>query len=503
MGDNINNLIHGAAATDRIVNVDNTIQGAGNIGSNISGFTNQSLVVANLPTALTLDPAGTQDVTNTGTLRAASGATLRLGAGTFFNAGGIIEALDASVVELNNATIDGGILQVSGGVFRTTTTETLDSSVNTVTNAGSIEVLNADILDLLGTLQNTGTISLNSTASFTRLRAQGGNALLAGGGVVSMGDNINNLIHGAAATDRIVNVDNTIQGAGNIGSNVSGFTNQGTVIASSTIALTIDPATAEDFTNEGTLQATGTGGLSLAAGPFTTSGNVTAAVGSSISRTGDYTQTAGSTTVDGTLSATGIVDIQGGVLAGSGTVLDDVDNAGSVQPGTSAGVLTIDADYTQDSAGQLAIEIGGLVVGTDYDQLAVTGNAVLDGTLKLDVTGGFPLTVGDTFVVMTYASHTGTFSAIDAPCMPAGEILQVSELDTSVVVRVSDALIGDADCDCALSFLDLDAFILALMDPIAYQATYTNCVGLDSVDMNGDASVNGLDIQPFVDAFVP
>jgi hypothetical protein len=70
-------------------------------------------------------------------------------------------------------------------------------------------------------------------------------------------------------------------------------------------------------------------------------------------------------------------------------------------------------------------------------------------------------------------------------------------------VRVSDALIGDADCDCALSFLDLDAFILALMDPIAYQATYTNCVGLDSVDMNGDASVNGLDIQPFVDAFVP
>ncbi|MCG8407599.1 MAG: hypothetical protein MI923_20575 [Phycisphaerales bacterium] len=504
MGDHANNRIGGVTSTDRVINVDNTIQGAGNIGVNNSGFTNQSTVIANLPTALVMDPRSTEDITNTGTLRADNGATLRLTGGMFFNAGGVIEALDTSVVELSSATIDGGTLQTTGsGEIRTVSTETLDGSVNPVTNAGTLVVRNGDNLNIAGTVQNSGTIHLNSTASTTAIRAQGGNAMLTGGGVVNMGDHPNNRIAGVSGTDRVINVNNTIQGAGNIGVNVTGFTNQGTVIANGTVALTIDPAPGEDFTNEGILQAVGASGLSIGPGPFTTSGTVTIASGSSISRTGDYTQTAGSTTVDGTLSATGIVDIQGGVLTGDGTVEDDVTNAGSVQPGASAGVFTIDAGYTQDAAGDLSIEIGGLTPGTEHDRLDVTGTANLGGTLTIEFINGFSPMVGDSFQIMTYGAHVGQFDMFDAPCLPAGRIVQVSVLNTQVVVSISDALIGDGDCDCALSGLDIEAFVLALLDPGAYLIANPNCPGLDAVDMNGDTLVNGLDVQPFLEAFLP
>ncbi len=46
-----------------------------------------------------------------------------------------------------------------------------------------------------------------------------------------------------------------------------------------------------------------------------------------------------------------------------------------MSPGASPGTLTITGDYTQTSAGTLAIEIGGVTAGTQFDQLAVSGVA--------------------------------------------------------------------------------------------------------------------------------
>ncbi len=90
----------------------------------------------------------------------------------------------------------------------------------------------------------------------------------------------------------------------------------------------------------------------------------------------NYTQTSGTTTVDGTLTTTGIVDIQAGSsLLGTGNVNSNTTNAGSTGPGTSAGQLTVTGNYTQTSAGTLDIELGGTTVATQYDQLIVTGTA--------------------------------------------------------------------------------------------------------------------------------
>jgi hypothetical protein len=55
----------------------------------------------------------------------------------------------------------------------------------------------------------------------------------------------------------------------------------------------------------------------------------------------------------------------------------------------SPGILTIVGDYTQTSGGVLVVEIGGLNPGTDFDQLNITGQATLDGTLTVNLINGF------------------------------------------------------------------------------------------------------------------
>jgi hypothetical protein len=111
------------------------------------------------------------------------------------------------------------------------------------------------------------------------------------------------------------------------------------------------------------------------------------------------------------------VNIQGGSLAGTGTVNGNVTNAGEVSPGGdgTAGVLTINGSYTQTDTGLLTIDLGGTTAGTQYDQLKVTGAASLGGTLTVDLINGFSPAAGNSFQVLTFASRTGDFAAENFP----------------------------------------------------------------------------------------
>jgi FtsP/CotA-like multicopper oxidase with cupredoxin domain len=59
-------------------------------------------------------------------------------------------------------------------------------------------------------------------------------------------------------------------------------------------------------------------------------------------------------------------------------------------------------------------------------------------------------------------------------------------------------MMGDLNCDGQLNALDIDPFVLALSDRLAYEAAYPHCDRMLG-DCDGDGSVNGLDIGPFVD----
>ena len=101
--------------------------------------------------------------------------------------------------------------------------------------------------------------------------------------------------------------------------------------------------------------------------------------------------------IDGVLRAADL-DIANGTLSGSGIIEGNVHNTlGKVAPGSSPGILTITGDFELGPLGSVELEIGGLLAGQQHDQLAVGGDANLDGEVLVLFVGGFTPQVGDDF----------------------------------------------------------------------------------------------------------
>ncbi|OPY03607.1 MAG: Lectin C-type domain protein [Syntrophorhabdus sp. PtaB.Bin184] len=146
-----------------------------------------------------------------------------------------------------------------------------------------------------------------------------------------------------------------------------------------------------------------------------------------------YIQTDGTVTIDGTLETTN-AGLEGGTLGGGGTLSGNLfADGGTLFPGSSPGTFTITGNYTQTGT-TLAIEIQG-TGASEYDRLVVTGAAQLGGTLTVTLLNGFMPSPGDSFTIMTYASHTGTFSTTNLPALTDGSWL-ISYNNTSVVLSV-------------------------------------------------------------------
>ena len=104
-------------------------------------------------------------------------------------------------------------------------------------------------------------------------------------------------------------------------------------------------------------------------------------------------QESGTTTLnDGTLEIVdsvtnpkdGGLQMKGGVLDGSGTINGNVTNdGGAVNVGHSPGLMTINGNFTQTANGLMNMEIWGTFPGYQYDQLRVSGNTWVDGTLNV------------------------------------------------------------------------------------------------------------------------
>lgn len=140
----------------------------------------------------------------------------------------------------------------------------------------------------------------------------------------------------------------------------------------------------------------------------------------------------------GAIEAAGgeIVIDEGSTLSGSGSLTGDLVNAGCVSPGESPAILTIDGDYTQLSTGTLEIELGGTTAGTGYDQLAVTGSAILGGTLRVILLPGFEPQAGQVFDIITYGTGTYEFDTENLPELPGGLVLEVAYSDPGITLTV-------------------------------------------------------------------
>jgi uncharacterized repeat protein (TIGR01451 family) len=89
----------------------------------------------------------------------------------------------------------------------------------------------------------------------------------------------------------------------------------------------------------------------------------------------------------------------GGTLGGTGTVgAVTVNSGGTLGPGLSTGILN-SGSVTLSSGSTLTIEINGTAVGTQYDQLNVTGTVTL-GNATLNVVLGFIPSAGQVFTII-------------------------------------------------------------------------------------------------------
>ncbi|MBZ9892199.1 VCBS domain-containing protein, partial [Mesorhizobium sp. BR1-1-3] len=134
-----------------------------------------------------------------------------------------------------------------------------------VNNAGTMTVGDGALLPLSGMINNSGLISLDSTGGETLLQIIQHGVTLQGGGQILLSDSAANVISGTGPDVTLVNVDNTISGAGQLGGGMLSLDNQGTIIASGANALVIDTG-GSVVTNSGTLEATGSGGLTITGG---------------------------------------------------------------------------------------------------------------------------------------------------------------------------------------------------------------------------------------------
>src|SRR5581483_10060042 len=96
------------------------------------------------------------------------------------------------------------------------------------TNAGTVEVNDLTILSLEGVINNTGTIFEHqlSTNGTTQIRIASQTVTLQGGGQFLMSNNGSNLVFGNSDRNTLINVDNTIHGAGQFGNGGMTLINQ-------------------------------------------------------------------------------------------------------------------------------------------------------------------------------------------------------------------------------------------------------------------------------------
>ena len=71
----------------------------------------------------------------------------------------------------------------------------------------------------------------------------------------------------------------------------------------------------------------------------------------------------------------------------------------------------------------------------------------------------------------------------------------------ALVLTATPILRGDLNCDQSVNELDIAAFTLAMLDPVAYAAAYPSC-NVHRADMDSNGVQDGRDIAGFVSALL-
>ncbi len=122
--------------------------------------------------------------------------------------------------------------------------------------------------------------------------------------------------------------------------------------------------------------------------------------------------------INGSVEGTGSGLNLTGYIKGVGTYSGNITFSGTYSPGLSpAAVYLENMDLVPTSV--LVMEIGGIVSGSQYDVLNLSGSGKLDGTLEIDLLNGFTPSAGDSFDIINGTTN-GTFDSLSLPALSPG-----------------------------------------------------------------------------------
>ncbi len=169
------------------------------------------------------------------------------------------------------------------------------------------------------------------------------------------------------------------------------------------------------------------------------------------------------------------INIEGGVLSGSGEVFvgtgpltGQVRNlSGRLEPGDGIGKMSIVGDLSNLEDGTVEFDLGGTVAETEYDQLELDRFAFLAGILEISLVNDFLPNIGDMFTLIE--ATEGVFGEFDQLMLPDGFQWSVDYLSNSVVLEVTGigSIPGDFDRDG-----DVDEADLAMLEAGYPSGTY-------------------------------
>jgi len=437
---------------------------------------------------------GTLQIQNTinnngGTIEALAGSKVLVDSSTGIISGGTLKTTGTGTFNTNSGTLDGTVSPVNNaGMFKVS-----QGNLNlqgTINNTGTIALDKSGFFVILTQptiLTGSGKVIMSPDTSFlanpstntlTNESTIEGAGFIGGSdpmGITNSGSIIANqktpLVISPDPTVGLTNTGKLIVNKGstlNIGGLFNNFAGTTLMGGSYLVTGTLEFQNANIVNNAANITLTGTaaqilnsstntsalanltanttlGSLSLASGQilatatnFSNAGKTTIGIGSGFSVGGSYTQTAGTTTVDGALMAPSGLTLQKGSLLGKGTIAAAVTSSASVTAGDSSAkpaTLTITGSYTQTSSGALNISIAGKAAGT-FGQVAVSNGVSLGGTLLIRRINNFVPAIGDTFKIVTGSAVSGQFATVKGTGINSSEHFEVSYTPTAVTLTV-------------------------------------------------------------------
>ncbi|MEQ8733484.1 MAG: Calx-beta domain-containing protein [Rhodospirillaceae bacterium] len=336
-----------------------------------------------------------------GTLTIASSSTFDVASGADFtvSSGGTVDIdgnLSGSGNLINSGTVNFNAFSTSNALNSFTNNS---GGLILMDSAGSGDVLT---LTVANNSSNAGTIRFDSSlVAFTNTLAVG-----AGTGTLTNTGTIETLSDGSGEPyliNAIVDNSGTLDVDGDLSIDWGGankFISSGTITVGSTSTLTFNSSnTAADA-------------IDLQSG-----GSVTIDSGSTFFTDATDVTNAGTIVINGTFNTGGgdLTNNTGGSISGSGSLNlsggSYFDGGGSNTFGLSPGSFTFENGSVSYSAGTYSeFELGGVIAGSEYDELNVRGGLfTLGGTLDVVSYDGFAAQEGDSFAIMNWDTQSGMF----------------------------------------------------------------------------------------------